>query len=192
MRFWIVHRPVVIAALLGPLLLIALLLGTAQAQNTGPIAPLDRLFIQLRAAPDAPAARAIADQIWQKWTKPEDPELARRMRVVMGQQVMGHPGAAIEALQAVVKDYPRYAEGWNQLATLHFLMGDYDASLAEIEKVLEFEPRHFGALAGRALIYRSQGKQALAVKDMAAALAIHPFLAEKALFPELLDDVTRI
>ena len=57
--------------------------------------------------------------------------------------------------------------------------------MGEGAKVLEFEPRHFGALSGRALIYLSQGKRALALKDMSAALAVHPFLSEKQLFPEL-------
>ena len=51
--------------------------------------------------------------------------------------------------------------------------------------MLELEPRHFGALSGRALIYLQQGKRALAIKDMAAAVAVHPFLSERQLFPEL-------
>ena len=56
--------------------------------------------------------------------------------------------------------------------------------MADIDKVLEFEPRHFGALVGRAVMYKNQGKDDLALKDMLAALAIHPFLAERAMFPE--------
>ena len=162
------------------------------AQDGTEAGNLDQLFAQLRLAPDEVAAREIADQIWRAWTIPSDPDLANRMRVIMGQRVMGNTPAVFEALTSLVEDYPGYAEGWNQLATTHFMTGDYEASLAAIEKVLELEPRHFGALAGRALIYRAQGKQALAVKDMAAALEIHPFLAERALFPELLEGVTRI
>ena len=72
------------------------------------------------------------------------------------------------------------------------MTSDFDASLADIDTVLRLEPRHFGALSGRALIYLQQGKRALAVKDMAAALQVHPFLNERFLFPELAQDVTRI
>ena len=87
---------------------------------------------------------------------------------------------------------PTYAEGWNQRATLYYLIDDYEASLADIDKVLEFEPRHFGALSGRVLIYLAQGKRSEALRDMATALAIHPFLSERQLFPELKEDMIRI
>ena len=82
-------------------------------------------------------------------------------------------------------DYPDYAEGWNQRATIQYMMGNLDLSIADCAKVLELEPRHFGALSGRSLMYLQQGKRALALKDMAAAIAVHPFLNERQLFPEL-------
>ncbi|WP_375452581.1 tetratricopeptide repeat protein [uncultured Devosia sp.] len=189
MRIWTARLPVVIAAWAGPLLALLLLLGPAAAQPANPA--LDTLFAQLRLAPDADAAKLIDRQIWALWMTPADPDLAGRMRRALVRLSLDPP-AAIADLEAIVKDHPEYAEAWNQLATIHFMMGDYQTSLAEIDKVLQFEPRHFGALAGRALIYRSQGRQALALKDIAAALALHPFLSERALFPQLLDDVTRI
>lgn len=189
MRPWIKSDRAVIAVLAG-LLLILSLLGPASAQTTSNRA-LDSLFAQLRMAPDAAAAKAIDQQIWMAWVSPDDPALRVRMQQAL-LKLGGDPAAALADFQAIAADYPDYAEAWNQLATLHYVMGDYDSSLAEIDKVLALEPRHFGALSGRALIYRSQGKRALTLKDIAAALALHPFLAERALFPELLDDVTRI
>ena len=192
MRAWIGRRPDLIAALLGPMLLLLLLTGMARAQGERDAQVLDQLFAQLRIAPDANAAHAIDQKIWIAWTSPADPLLAARMREILQLRGGMDLPSALVLLDALVVDYPDYAEGWNQRATIHYLMSDYDASLADIEKVLQFEPRHFGALVGRAVIYRGQGKQALAVKDMAAALALHPFLVERALFPELLDDVTRI
>lgn len=182
--------PRLVAALLGPLLALVLALTPAIAQShTTPA--LDDLFAQLRIAPDAGAAKAIDRQIWMQWMAPDIPGVTPRMQVVLS-KLSSDPAGAIDDLMGITRDFPDYAEAWNQLATLHFMLGDYQSSLAEIDKVLQFEPRHFGALAGRALIYRNQGKQALAVKDITAALALHPFLSERALFPELLDDVTRI
>jgi tetratricopeptide (TPR) repeat protein len=99
---------------------------------------------------------------------------------------------ALGVLSGIVRDYPTYAEGWNQRATVYYLLRDYEDSLADIEKTLQYEPRHFGALSGRALIYLAQDKRGLAIRDISAALAVHPFLSEKALFPELLDDITHI
>ena len=99
---------------------------------------------------------------------------------------------ALALLDRIVADYPTYAEGWNQRATLYYLTDDFDRSLADIDKVLQYEPRHFAALSGRAIIHLARNERGLALMDMRAALAIHPFLAERQLFPELLNEVTYV
>lgn len=78
---------------------------------------------------------------------------------------------------------PTFPEAWNQRATIHFLRGDYAQSLADVATTLELEPRHFGALAGRGIIRLRQGKSALAIQSIKAALAFHPFLRERTLIP---------
>lgn len=153
---------------------------------------LDALFTQLRTAPDAASAQAIDDQIWSYWTTPSDPDLASRMREVLIARSTGKVPTALALLDKLVVDFPDYAEGWNQRATLYYVMGDFDRSIADCAKVLELEPRHFGALSGRALMYLQLGQRALALKDMAAALAIHPFLNEAQLFPELSRPMTHV
>jgi tetratricopeptide (TPR) repeat protein len=154
-------------------------------------AALDKLFAELKDAPNPVAAHIIDQQIWVIWMTPSDPKLAGRMSDVIEASSTGQPRKALELLNSLVVDYPTYAEGWNQRATVEYELGDYDASLADIDKVLQFEPRHFGALSGRALIHLTQGKRALAIKDIQEALKYHPFLAEKQLFPEL-ENMTRI
>src|SRR5690606_40202851 len=114
-----------------------------------------------------------------------DPVLHDRMREVLLARGNGNIAEALRLLDILVVDYPDYAEGWNQRATIHYMMGNLDLSIADCAKVLALEPRHFGALSGRALIYLQQGKRALALRDMAAALAVHPFLTERRYFPEL-------
>ncbi|WP_423066537.1 tetratricopeptide repeat protein [Devosia sp. CN2-171] len=155
-------------------------------------AALDALFSQLRDAPDAASAQAIDNQIWAFWTTPADPDLASRMREILIARSIGKVPTALALLDKLVIDFPDYAEGWNQRATLYYVMGDFDRSIADCAKVLELEPRHFGALSGRALMYLQLGQRALALKDMAAALAIHPFLNEAQLFPELARPMTHV
>jgi tetratricopeptide (TPR) repeat protein len=192
MRRWITRHRFVLTALFGPAIAFSAMTTAPIAQTERETAALDTLFAELKSAPDEEAARVITNQIWVYWTTPADPVLAARMRdVLMLRQQADFP-AVIAALDDIVAEYPGYAEGWNQRATIYYLLSNYEQSLADIEKVLEFEPRHFGALVGRAVIHENQGEHALALRDMAAALAIHPFLAERALFPELLEDVTRI
>lgn len=153
-------------------------------------AELDALFVELRAAPDAASAQAIDDKIWAIWTSPADPDLASRMREILIARGFGRVPTALALLDKLVADYPDYAEGWNQRATLYYMTGDYEHSIADCAKVLELEPRHFGALSGRALMYLQLGERALALRDMRAALAIHPFLNEAQLFPELSQPMT--
>jgi tetratricopeptide (TPR) repeat protein len=187
MRSWIARHRFVLAALFGPVIILTPAIPLATAQSERENAALDALFDQLRLAPDQAAAQAITSQIWTYWITPRDPILAARMQDVLSlRQRADFPGV-IALLDEIVVDYPTYAEAWNQRATVYYLLRNYDQSLADIEKVLEFEPRHFGALVGRAVIYKNQGKDDLARADMIAALAIHPYLVERALFPELED-----
>ena len=155
-------------------------------------AALDELFGELKSAPTAAEAADLTQQIWNVWFNPDVPELKARMAKAGLAMNGGDPGTALALLTAIVTDYPDYAEGWNQRATLYYELGNLDASLADIEKVLALEPRHFGALSGRVLIYLKQGKRADALRDMLAALAIDPYLGEKALFPELSQNTTNV
>ena len=55
-------------------------------------------------------------------------------------------------------------------------MGNYKASLKDIEKVLNLEPRHFGALSGRAQIYLSVKEYEKAITDLEKAKSIYPLI----------------
>ena len=166
--------------------------GPAAAQAYVDNDALDGLFAELRSAPDAAAARDIERRIWLVWTTPTDTELARRMTQVLLTRAGPDPMATIELLDQMVEDYPDYAEGWNQRATMYYIAGNFEASIADCAKVLELEPRHFGALSGRSLMYLQLDQRPLALRDMTTALGIHPFLNEARLFPELQQNVTRI
>ncbi len=180
--------------LIGAVLVALLLVAppSLAAHEYADAAALDELFAQLRVAQDAGEADDIAAQIWDQWFHPDIPELADKMQKAGVAMQSGDFPSALGLLSGVVHDYPDYAEGWNQRATLYYVMGDLDASLADIDKVLALEPRHFGALSGRVSIYLKQGKRDLALKDMVAALAIHPYLSQRALFPELAPNVTHV
>lgn len=155
-------------------------------------AALDELFAQLRAAHSAPEADEISQQIWAYWLNPSDSVLANHMSRASDALHIGDLSTSLEVLTLVVTQYPDYSEGWNQRATLYYMLDDFEASLADIDKVLALEPRHYGALSGRVLIELKQGKRAEALRDMVAALAIHPYLGEKRFFPELQQDVTHV
>ena len=170
--------------------LLALLAGAplgVVAQPAAPPAPpeasaraqhLDTLFARLKATNDEAEGDTIVAEIWQAWMQSGDAALDEAMqRAVLA---MGHvPGLALPILDDIVARAPQWAEGWNKRATTLFLLGEYDRSLADIDRVLALEPRHFGALAGIGFIRMNQGESRQALKALRRALAVNPFLKER-------------
>ncbi len=88
----------------------------------------------------------------------------------------GNYEAALSAFSRVVEAEPDFAEGWNKRATVYYLMGDFGASVRDVERTLTLEPRHFGALSGLGLIYLVVGEDLPALKAFEAALEVNPYL----------------
>jgi tetratricopeptide (TPR) repeat protein len=86
----------------------------------------------------------------------------------------GDTAAAIEHLTALTDHAPDFAEGWNARATAYFHAGLYGPSLADIQRTLALEPRHFGALSGLGLIFEELGRKEQALAAWRLAHAIHP------------------
>ena len=86
----------------------------------------------------------------------------------------GYHGDALRVFDAVVERQPDYAEAWNRRATLHYLMGNLAESISDIDKTLELESRHFGALSGLGLVYLQQDNLIKAREAFERLLTIHP------------------
>ena len=168
-------RPALLTAMRGAWLPGLLLMATAaQADQTDP--RLGPLFDQLKAAPDAAAAGTIEIQIWRLWSTTPDPD--SEALLVRGSAAMGAGDmrTARAALDLLVTREPTFAEAWNKRATLLYLIGDDDGSVADVRRTLALEPRHFGALSGLGLINARHERPEAALHSFEAALAIHPFL----------------
>lgn len=144
---------------------------------------LDQRFAELKQAEDEVTARGIEQEIWKLWMISGNPEIDGLMRQAMEARRWGDYAKALTLLYRVTGIDPTYAEAWNQRATLHFLRDDYEQALADVARTLQLEPRHFGALAGRGVIRLRQGRSALAIQNIKAAMDYHPFLRERLLVP---------
>ena len=141
-------------------------------------------FETLAAAPDPAAAQRAADQIWISWHTAPDAHAQDLLNQGLRHIRYGEPAAAEPVLTELIEYCPDYAEGWNQRAFARFLTGAYDGALEDLDRTLELEPRHFGALAGKGLTLLRQGRAELAHKALREALAIHPFIPEGQLLPK--------
>ena len=83
---------------------------------------------------------------------------------------------AEQAFSRVVIYDAEFAEGWNKRATVEFLMDDYKASVADIEKTLALEPHHWGALSGLGQVYLALDNDEAALRAFKKALEINPHL----------------
>ncbi len=139
-------------------------------------ARLNPLFESLRASEAATEAALIERQIWVIWEEVADPEVGELMTRGALAMRRGDNDVALETLDQVVDQAPDYAEGWNRRATLHYMMDNLDASLADIEATLALEPRHFGALSGRGLVYIRKRDFRSALIAFEEALAVSPHM----------------
>jgi tetratricopeptide (TPR) repeat protein len=81
---------------------------------------------------------------------------------------------ALAVLDVIVAKKPDFAEGWNKRATVLYIIGDLDGSMADIGKVLALEPRHFGAISGIGLIQAAKGNKAAALEAYRKVIEIYP------------------
>lgn len=163
--------------LLRTLVLSVLLALPAAAANDR--ADYEALLAALAEAENRAQADRLSSEIWQIWLTAPDAAAQEVLDAAMDRRQAYDFLGAIDHLNRLVAGWPDYAEGWNQRATIHFLRGDLEASLADVEEVLAREPRHFGALSGRAVIYFQQGRIPLAQIAVREALRYHPYLNER-------------
>ena len=150
--------------------LVFLTCATAFAQDS---AKLDGLFDRLKTA-DAAEAGRIESEIWIEWSKSGSPALDLLLQRGRDALAVGDTGLAVEHFTAVIDQDPTFAEGWNARATAFYQAGEFGPSIADIARVLQLNPRHFGALSGLGTMLEEAGKPEKALEVYKAALAIHP------------------
>ena len=151
-----------------------LLGGAASAPADQKDARLPALFDALKAAPSSEEAATVEAEIWAIWLQANDPPIDQLM--TEGSEAMSAQkfGTALEKFNAIIAQRPDFAEGWNKRATLFYLMGDYEHSLADIDHTLELEPRHIGALSGLGLVNIRMEREEAAADAFERVLNIDP------------------
>ena len=136
---------------------------------------IDELFNQLKNATSYQESKEIESKIWELWTThPSKNNLTALMADGSFYMSQNKLKTAYETFtQTIILD-PNWAEAWNKRATVLYLMGEYELSQADINKVLELEKRHFGALSGQGLVQAALNNYQKAIDSYIEAHKVHP------------------
>jgi len=154
----------------------AALLGVMLATTAGSQTMLDTLFAKLQTATDPMAIQSLESAIWEQWTmvpEPSQRELMLRGIVEMQQQELK---SAMQTFTSLIEKAPELSEAWNKRATVHWLMGNFPASLADICETVKREPRHFGAYSGLGMIRAEMGENGRAIAAFELARKHNPHI----------------
>lgn len=137
---------------------------------------LDRLFAELKREGNPRAAERIARRIQREWSQSGSASVDLMMEWAQKAAASQKYDVALDFLDQVVTLQPDFAEGWNRRATLHYTMKNYAKSMADIDRTLKLEPRHYGAISGLARIMFDTNRKEAAIDAWQRVLDIYPAL----------------
>ncbi|ODN69138.1 tetratricopeptide repeat protein [Methylobrevis pamukkalensis] len=139
---------------------------------------LDELFGRLAAAKSPAEAHPFEQRILKRLIDSDSDTVDLMVKWAVEAMNAERWGAALDLLDQALLLQPDFAEGYNRRATVWFMLDDYGRSLADIERALAIEPRHFGALSGLAGIMQRIGETDRAYEVYSRLAAIHPNLPD--------------
>jgi len=137
---------------------------------------LNKLFNDLKIT-NSSIANEVEQKIWNIWsTHPSDEKLTSLL--AKGSNLVNNEkyNQAIDVFTKAINLDPSWAEAWNKRATVLYLSGEFEKSQKDIDKVLELEKRHFGALAGQGLVNIQLKNYEKAIESYKKAKEIYPSL----------------
>jgi tetratricopeptide (TPR) repeat protein len=150
--------------------------STATAANRTDADVLDDLFRKLAKARTPVEAQSIENDIVARWTMSGSGTVDLFMAWAHEAVNKQNYARALDLFDQVVVLKPDFSEAYNRRAGVYYEMGDFDRALADIRTTLAFEPRHFGALSGLAMILIEIGDTARAAEIYRRLLEIDPQL----------------
>ena len=117
----------------------------------------------------------VEQEIWKIWsTHPKDKNLTQMLSEGSDLVNNNKLNDAVRVFTKVIKLDPDWAEAWNKRATVLYLLGEFQRSQNDIDKVLKLEKRHFGALAGQGLVNIQLKNYEKAIMSYEKAQKIYP------------------
>ena len=182
-----VLRPLA-AQLIAVLVLLSYSLAGPADQNDP---ALDSLFDRLATTSSAEEASDISNEIWQRWSANDDPDVSQLMEIGIRALNYSTYRKALRSFDRIIEIAPQFAEGWNKRATLYYHIREYRRSIDDIKETLRLEPRHFGAWSGLGLVSLAQENYPGALVAFKKALSINPHIPNIRRYVQKLEDWQR-
>jgi tetratricopeptide (TPR) repeat protein len=152
---------------------------------------LNKLFKELKTN-NISYTNKIEQKIWKIWsTHPTDKNLT--LILAEGSILVNNNKLkkSINVFTKAINLDPYWAEAWNKRATAYYMIGEYKKSQYDIDKVLELEERHFGALAGEGLVNIKLENYEKAKKSYQKALEIYPSMKSPGIMIEQIEELIK-
>ena len=134
----------------------------------------------------------LEKKIWDIWsTHPTDKKLTEILSEGSTYVNNNQLNKAIEVFSKVINLDPTWAEAWNKRATVLYMIGEYQKSQNDIDKVLELEKRHFGALAGQGLVNIQLENYDKAILSYQLAEEIYPAMKSPKIMIKQIQDLIK-
>lgn len=133
-------------------------------------------LVPLLADPDPRVRSVVTPALWQVWSRSGDAEVDALFNRGVAQLQAGDLFNAQDSFSAVIERRPDFAEGWNKRATVRYVIGDLDRSLADCAEVFKRNPSHYAAMTGAAQIHARLGHPEEALALFQRALKVNPYL----------------
>ncbi len=152
---------------------------------------LDQLLNDLKANKSKDTF-IIEQEIWALWsTHPTNETLTARLEE--GSQFVRDQNylKAKDIFTEIINLDQNWAEAWNKRATVLYLLGEFQKSQEDIDKVLNLEKRHFGALAGQGLVNIQLKNYEKAIKSYELAHDIYPAMQSPKIMIKQIEELIR-
>jgi len=173
------------------LLILIVLINFNLAKSDDRVNQLNRLFNELKIN-NLALVYGTEQKIWEIWsTHPTDENLTQEL--LKGSNLMQGDtiSESIKIFSKLIKLDPNWAEAWNKRATALYLIGDYEGSQKDIDRVLELEDRHFGALAGQGLVNIKLENYEKAIESYKRAQEIYPAMQSPKIMIEQIEQLIK-
>ena len=153
---------------------------------------LDGLFDQLKKVNNSKKAALLEKQIWSLWHEhPDNIKLTEKLE--LGTELMhyGSYNYALKVFDNIIKTDPNWSEAWNKRATVFYMIGEFQKSQDDIDKVLELEERHFGALAGQGMVNIKLKNYDKAKRSYQKAQEIYPAMKSSKVMIEQIEELIK-